>query len=350
MMKITAREVLGTSCFCIAALLAGCGGGSKSSNTDGGGNAPALTLPLTELRTEITTTNFFAVGNNAFAALASVSRLAGPVDNLVSGAPVNAAATRGAASPVLGLLYLAMKNPAPRMAAGVEQTVPCETGGSIKVTGTMANPDRLTQGDAVSLAANACTLASLTVNGNFTLAVKQLNGIPGESSAWSGVMDVVYSQFAVASAAGTVVASGDMELNVSQSSANNQVLAMAGKLLQVRDEPVGAPAVERTVRSYRADSTLSGDNSRISGNYTLGGTSSRHGAYLVGVVTDVPFESTGGGFPAAGAMTITGAQSTATATAGRQGSFPGLGVALRNSSGTVFVSQFLDAGALSSFY
>ena len=350
MIKITPREMLGTSCFCIAALLAGCGGGSKSVATGGGGGAPAPTVPLTELRTEITTSNFFAVGTNAFAALGSLSRLAGPVDNLVSGAPASAAGARGAASPVLGLLYLAMKNPAPRMVAGVEQTVPCETGGSIKVTGTMANPDRLTQGDTVSLSATACTLAGLTVNGNFMLVVKQLNGIPGESSAWSGAMDVAYFQFAVASAAGSVVATGDMELNVSQSSANNQVLAMTGVQLQVRDEPTGAPAVERTIRGYRADSVLSADKSRIGGNYTLSGTSSRHGAYLVGVVTDAPFESTGGGFPRTGSMTIAGAQSTATATADRQGSFPGLEVALKNSSGTAFFSQFVDAGALSSFY
>lgn len=350
MLRTPTCHFLRSASLCLAVLLAGCGGGSGNNGNNGnnnsnsaGGDTPSL--PLADVRTAIDPGNFVAVSANAYVALANTASLPGPLNDVLSGVAVSPAGGPGMARPVLDMFYLASAQAPQATVKGVEQTVACESG-SVTMSGTVANPNSLAQGDTLAIAAHACRLNGAVLDGGMTISVSQLSGAPREDRAWSGTLSVGFSRFSIASSAGSQESNGDMTLEIRQSAPSAQTLILTGKSLAMTLRTAGKPDLARTLLNYRIDNAWSGTSMTYSGNYTLSGVSATHGAYLVGVSTDTAFVSEIGGYPRSGAMSISGADSSARLTA--EGEL--VRIAAINGSGTVQSATSFNWAGLSAMY
>ncbi|WP_194714276.1 hypothetical protein [Noviherbaspirillum soli] len=351
MIKNLYRDLFRTACLGFAALLCGCGG-SSSGNADSA-NAGKDPVPLTPLRSPITATNFAYLVASSYRALESLAEVAEGIGVATAdfpgalelpGMPGSDADVGNAAVPLPGL---AMKLAGFQLAAGVAQKFDCEFGGSITLSGAMANQNRLTQGDEVRVVTENCRrpdgssdVAGDLINGNMSLSVKQMSGIPGPDSVWSGVIAVRYDNLVTVSDTGTESLNGDTEVSISQSASDSQVLAATGKELRLKQQAPGRAAQELVLRDYRADIRKSGDDLSFGGNFAFSTIKLDEGTLLVGVSTGKPFTVNiedaipvtppdgappADGirqvdvYPSSGQMTITGADSNATLEAEKSG-------------------------------
>lgn len=354
MRKKLYRDLFRTSCLGLAALLCGCGGGSGGGNSDSddAGKEP-VPVALTELRSPVTAANFTYLAASSYRALESLAEVAEGVGVAAAdfpgalelpGMPGGDAAVASAAVPLFGL---PVKTPGFQLVPGAAQKFDCEFGGSITLSGTMANPDRLTQGDEISVVTENCRrpegsadVAGDLVNGSMSLSVKALSGTPGPDAVWSGVIAVRYDNLVAVSDAGTEGLSGDVEVSINQSAGDNQVLAATGKELRLTQQAPGKAAQSHVLRDYRADIGKSGDNLSFGGNFSFSTVKPDEGTLLVGVATGKPFTVNiedaipvtppegappADGireievYPSSGQITVTGAASNATLEAEKSG-------------------------------
>lgn len=360
MIKKWYRNLFRIFCLGLAAFLVACGGSSNGGNADSNnnsnadsGNAGKDPVPLTPLLSPITTANFDYLSASAYLGLESLAEMAEGVGVAAAdfpGAlelPGLLGSDMGAGSAAVPLLGLAMKTAGFQLVAGVPQRFDCEFGGSITLSGAMANQNRLTQGDEVRVVMENCRrpdgpadVAGDLINGNMSLSVKELNGTPGPDSVWSGIIVVRYDNLGSVSDTGTESLNGDAQVNISQSARENQVLAATGKELRLTQQAPGKAAQELVLRDYRADIRKSGDNLSFGGNFTFSTIKPGEGTLLVGVSTGKPFTVNiedaipvtppdgappGDGirqvdvYPSSGQMTLTGAASNATLEAEKSG-------------------------------
>lgn len=345
MIKNTHRNLFRSACLCLAALLAGCGGSGNGGNADDGGAAKD-TVPLAQLRSPLTTTNFNYVSASSYVALEGLADLAEGIGVAAAdfpnalGLPVKPGNDVDYGKAAGSLPGSAMKTASFQLVAGVAQKFDCEFGGSITLSGTMANQNRLTQGDEVKVTIDNCRrpddsmdAAGDLINGTTSLSVTQMNGMPGLDSVWSGIIAVRYDNLVTVSDSGTETLNGDMQVAISQSASENQVLAATGKQLRLAQQAPGKAVLERVLRDYRADIRKSGDDLSFGGNFNLSTTKPNEGELLVGVSTSKPFTVNiedavpitpvdgappGDGirevevYPSSGQLTITGAASNVT--------------------------------------
>lgn len=304
MIKKWYRSLFRIFCLGLAAFLVACGGssnGGNNSNADSG-DAGKDPVPLTPLLSPITTANFDYLSASAYLGLESLAEMAEGVGVAAAdfpGAlelPGLLGSDMGAGSAAVPLLGLAMKTAGFQLVAGVPQKFDCEFGGSITLSGAMANQNRLTQGDEVRVVMENCRrpdgpadVAGDLINGNMSLSVKELNGTPGPDSVWSGIIVVRYDNLGSVSDTGTESLNGDAQVNISQSARENQVLAATGKELRLTQQAPGKAAQELILRDYRADIHKSGDNLSFGGNFTFSTIKPDEGTLLVGVATGKPF-------------------------------------------------------------
>jgi len=340
------RDLIRNSCLCLAALLSGCGGSSNSSNNADGGGTGKDPVPLAQILSPVTASNFTYLSASSYRALESLAEIAEGVGIAVAdfpdalALPAKPGSDAGAGIPAAPLLDLAMKTAGFQLVAGVAQKFDCEFGGSITLSGTMANQNRLTQGDEVKVVTENCRrpdgsadVAGDLVNGNMSLSVKEMNGMPGLDSLWSGTIAVRYDSLVTVSDSGTESLNGDVEVKISQSARDEQVLAAKGKELRLTQQAPGKAAQELVLRDYQADVRKSGDNLAFGGNFSFSTAKPNEGGLLVGVATGKPFTLNiedaipitppDGAppedgirqidvYPSSGQMTITGAASNAT--------------------------------------
>ena len=334
MIKNLYRNPFRNACLCLAALLCGCGGSSNSGSADNDGDSAGKDpLPLTPLRSPVTSTNFTYLSASSYLALASLAEVAEGVGVAAADFP--------------GALALPLKTAGFQLVAGVVQKFDCEFGGSITFSGVMANQNRLTQGDDVTVVAENCRrpdgstdAAGDLVNGVMRLSVKEMNGVPSPDSVWSGTIAVRYDNLVTVSDEGTESLNGDAEIKVSQSANENQALAATGKALRLTQQAPGKAALALVLQDYRADIRKSGDDLAFGGSFAFSSTKPGEGELLVGVATGKPFTVNiedalpitppDGAppedgirevdvYPSSGEMTIMGAASSATLAAEKSG-------------------------------
>lgn len=350
MMKDLYRNPFRSACLCLAALLCGCGGSGNGGNADSD-NAGKDPVPLTPLRSPITSANFTYLSASSYLALESLAEVAEGVGVAAAdfpGAlalPLHPGSEAGNAA--VALPGLDMKTAGFQLVPGVAQKVDCEFGGSITLSGAMASQDRLSQGDEVRVVTDNCrrpgasaTVAGDLINGAMSLSVKEMNGVPGANSVWSGTIAVRYDNLVTVSDKGTESLNGDAEIKVSQSASDNQVLAATGKALRLMQQAPGRAAQERVLRDYQADIRKSGDDLSFGGSFAFSTIRPEEGTLLVGVSTGKPFTVNiedaipmtppDGAppedgirqvdvYPSSGQMTITGAASNTTLEAEKSG-------------------------------
>ena len=352
MIKNLYRDLFRIGCLGLAALLCGCGGGGSGGNADGG-NAGKDPVPLAPLRSPVTSANFAYLGASSYRALETLAEVAEGVGVAAAdfpgaltlpGMPGSDAGVGHAAVPLPGLL---MSTAGFQLVTGVAQKFDCEFGGSITLSGAMASQNRLTKGDEISIVTENCRrpdgsaeLAGDLINGNMRLSVKEMSGVPGPDSVWSGIIAVHYDNLVTVSGAGTESLNGDAEVAISQSAIDNQVLAATGKELRLTQQAPGKAAQELVLRDYRADIRKSGDDLSFGGNFTFSTIKPDEGTLLVGVATGKPFTFNiedaipvtppdgappADGirqvdvYPSSGQITVTGAASNATLEAEKSG-------------------------------
>lgn len=332
MIKNLYRNPFRHACLCLAVLLSGCGGSGNNGNADSG-NVDKEPFPLTPLRSPITSTNFTYLSASSYLALETLAEI-------VEGVGVAAADFPDA-------LSLPLSKPGFQLLPGVAQKFDCEFGGSIALSGAMANQNRLTQGDEVTVVTDNCRrpegstdAAGDLVNGVMRLSVKEMSGTPSPDSVWSGTIAVRYDNLVTVSDEGTESLNGDAEIKVSQSASENQVLAATGKELRLTQQAPGKTAMGLVLRDYRADIRKSGDDLSFCGTFNFSTNKPGEGELLVGVSTGKPFTVNiedavpvtppDGAppedgirqvdvYPSSGQMNITGAASSATLEAAKSG-------------------------------
>lgn len=351
MMENTWRNLFRILCLGLATVLAGCGGGGSSGNADGGDAGKQEVVPLAQIRSPITGKNFTYVSASSYIALESIAEVAegiGVTAAAFPGAlelPGQSGGDRDPGSAAVPSLGAVMNTAGFQLVAGVPQKFNCALGGSITFSGVMANQNRLTKGDEVNIIAENCRrpddptdVDGDLINGAISLSVREMNGTPGPDSVWSGTIAVRYDKLVTVSDTGTESLNGDMDVNVSQSATENQVLAATGKELRLSQQATGKSALELVLRDYRIDARKSGDDLSFGGNFDLSATTPGAGTFLVGVSTGKPFTVNlddampiapadgappGDGivqvdvYPSSGQMTMTGAASNATLEAER---------------------------------
>lgn len=306
---------------------------------------------MAQIRSPITGKNFTYVSASSYIALESIAEVAegiGVTAAAFPGAlelPGQSGGDRDPGSAAVPSLGAVMNTAGFQLVAGVPQKFNCALGGSITFSGVMANQNRLTKGDEVNIIAENCRrpddptdVDGDLINGAISLSVREMNGTPGPDSVWSGTIAVRYDKLVTVSDTGTESLNGDMDVNVSQSATENQVLAATGKELRLSQQATGKSALELVLRDYRIDARKSGDDLSFGGNFDLSATTPGAGTFLVGVSTGKPFTVNlddampiapadgappGDGivqvdvYPSSGQMTMTGAASNATLEAER---------------------------------
>lgn len=338
MMKNTARDARLALCLCVALLLAACGGsGSHADSTPAddkpadGGNAGAQVVPLAPLRSMLSASDLDDAAAASYAALENLAEIAEGIGVAAADFP------DALALPVA---------PDFQLLAGVPQKFDCERGGSITFSGAMANRNQLSKGDEVSVSIDNCQRADderTRIHGGMRLSVREMNGVPGAASVWSGAIAVRYDNLVTTSDEGMESLDGDIEVNVSQSAADHQALAAVGKALRINRQAAGKAALELALNDYRADIRKAGDDLAFGGDFSLRVARPDAAALLVGVATIQPFAirfedampvtpadgaPPGAGiarvdvFPSSGQLAIAGAASSATLAAEKSGDQP----------------------------
>lgn len=256
--------------FAAGLLLAGCGGGGGGEATSG---STPQAVPITESSAPSVAAHALAVvqntsstdgtgfllgvegpstaGPNRFMAMARIASLA-------------AAAPKGVASAPTG--------------AAINETVACDLGGSLNVSGNWSSAVGLLAGDNLSLSANNCRTSVdgfvPTMNGRLTLQV-----VSGSLAAYPFhvVMTMAATDFSVQSEALAVVSTGDVRLDWTGSSATVHTLVATGAALTSRTTTAPGTRTD-TLKDYSQSITVSGSTVSASLSATVQSDSARLGS------------------------------------------------------------------------
>jgi hypothetical protein len=266
--------------------------------------------------TVITASQATPAAGNAFTAAESLNDSAQASSTFVTGVVVSADSP-ALAGAVIDLFTLAQQSRVAGTLTGVSvnQTQSCPGGGSISVSGNVANPNTVSSGDNVTIAATNCSISGLTIGGGFNIALNSLTGTVSSTTPWSTRMAITFNGFNVISGTDTALANGDMTLAFSQTDSTHRSFGLSGTALQLALSRSGTQLSSRTLQGYTASATLAGSTITQSVNYTLAGSSTALGQFNVSVKTLTPFVRTAGAFPASGSLIVSGAASSVTLTA-----------------------------------
>lgn len=221
-------------------LLTACGGGGGggadgSSAGAAGGSGSSGSGPANVPFIAISTANQNAVAADALANLTNGSgALTGTI--LLTGVQVD----RTSAAPRIPLLaevirrfaVRAAAQPAQATGAAVNQSRACSQGGSLAITGSVADANQFTSGDTLTLTATHCpetvNNAPATLNGSMRMNV--LGGLIG-GNTFQVTIQVTFTGFAVQSDGATVTTDGDMQLVWNYTNASYQFMEASGTRL-----------------------------------------------------------------------------------------------------------------------
>lgn len=285
-------------------LLAACGGGGGSNESA----TPAVSTAA------INSANSQDVGARAYSVSASLNSQVGNSSSLVGGVSVSTA-SGGLIDLSLQQLYFALNAvPAtPALVAGVatNRTVACPRGGSAALAINLANTAHLSAGDSIAITASNCQMDAAKLNGGFTVIFESISGTPGATSVWNATLGMAFNGFTAVTGADTVSATGDMNMKLTQASAQDVSISATGNSLTIGGNTNGTSA-EATLKNYSYAGAVKSRVTTFSANYSLSGSLPKLGTVAYTVKTSTEFKKlAGAAFPSQGVMTVTAADKTA---------------------------------------
>lgn len=290
-----------------AALLSACGGGGS----DGGSGAAAAPAAV-----QITQANAKPVGAHAADSVQNTGAAQGST-GLVTGVQVQGGGGSGDASTLLlaeAARSLAARGNGLAMASGVavNESATCTGGGSIGLSGSVANSVQMGAGDNLTVTASQCREVvngqSTTISGSMTMTVASgamtTNGTP-----FHVVLTIVARQLSVTTGGVTTSSDGDLTLDWTFTSQTVQTLLASGTAL-ANSTITGGVSRSTTWRNYRQSISLSGNEVTSSLSAGVESDSAKlgtgGGSYAVSTPTHLRW-STLTGLPASGVILVTGA-------------------------------------------
>ncbi len=267
-----------------AVFLTGCGGssGESSSSTPppvGGGDEPVI----------ITTPNAPMIAGSIFDSL------------LGQGSGRTASGNDGS-----GAVFAELQQTAQTVANGIPiqpVTSDCPGGGTITMSGEVADPQTLSQGDSFTLVFDMCNQGDgATINGSFTMTVFSLQG-DLTTEQFVLVMDMVISDFQVMEGGEMASGNGDIRLRLDTTAPPVTVVTSSGSSVTLSGGGVTQTMTNFSVRVAKDE-----------GVFPVAGTLETSGAITstafegeVTFSTPVPFQAMGDEYPFTGELLITGA-------------------------------------------
>lgn len=299
-------------------LLTACGGGGGggadgSSAGAAGGSGSSGSGPANVPFIAISTANQNAVAADALANLTNGSgALTGTI--LLTGVQVD----RTSAAPRIPLLaevirrfaVRAAAQPAQATGAAVNQSRACSQGGSLAITGSVADANQFTSGDTLKLTATNCQEpvdnATATLNGSMRMSV--LGGLIG-GNTFQASIQVTFTGFTVQSSGSTVTTNGDMQLDWDYTSASYQIMEARGTRLST-SVVSGGVTRSQTWSDYDQQIHLSGGDTGYQLVATIFTLNPAFGPDPMGyqLIGGVDYDSTSSAFTA-GIITVDGANS-----------------------------------------
>jgi hypothetical protein len=299
---VTKRMSAWTAAAAASVLVAGCGGGGSDAPASGG------PTPVAAPRVTITSANASSVTAEAIAAAGAGDvgpTLAGLLGVEVSGqarppAPMAAlvSATRRA---------LAWQPPLATVGVTISQTAPCSGGGTLAVSGTVADANRDTAGDRLSVTFSACVEAGERLDGTFALTIAAVN-----ATETSYRLELAATNFGITSGGVGERLNGTLQIALDDTSPTQSLIGVSSASFSV-DQLVGNTVrASRTLSDfdYRlALTTATGATSETftftaSGNF--GAIGSSPVSFLSATVTPVVTTSASALRPSSGSMRVTG--------------------------------------------
>ena len=220
--RLTATAIVG------GLLVSACGGGGGSGGTGGAQVGAAVQL--------------VAVNESSAKPLA-----ANALDNVLkasatraTGLPIGVGALQAmAAAGRLGASVLTT-SPLPQ-GVDIQQSIACPAGGSITVTGSVANTAAISAGDTLTVTHNNCRTnqAGVLLTFNGEVAIKIVSGVVTDSLPFHVVMDTTATNLSVQGGSSLVVSNGDARIDWNVTSATSQSLLATGSALNTRETVAG---------------------------------------------------------------------------------------------------------------
>jgi hypothetical protein len=227
-------------------LLAACGGGGS-----GGGTATAPSGPQAAVITE---SNAKPVSANALQGVRNTSSTEG-----ATGVPIGVQVASGSRSPATFAAIAAAARLAIDSAAGarlptavsVSETDACPLGGTLSISGNVANPTAgLGAGDTFGITLANCQTTengvATVMNGQMSMTIVSgtIAGVP-----FHVVIAVTTTNLSVQAAGATIVSNGDVRLDWTASSATSETLVATGTSMTSRETVTGVTRTN-TLRNY----------------------------------------------------------------------------------------------------
>lgn len=307
-MKYLAPSIL------VSLLLTACGGGGGG----GGGDAPTAPAPVA---VAITDASAKVVGASALEAVqgggTSTQGALGAVGAL--GVQVEDASSTYSAPTVLWVVRAARSLSAGTASSGsvvtgasFDETRACPQGGTIRVQVTVADPNVLSAGDALSLIASNCTVSESgvtnTLNGSLEL---RFNSVNETASSLQANITFTANALSVAGGGTTITLSGAQTLDLNETTTST-TLAVSGTAVTTQIATSSGTHVT-TWRNFSQNYTLSGDTMTASVSGTLESSSTKLGAnggsFVVSTPTPLSW-SASTGVPTSGVMKVVGASNS----------------------------------------
>jgi hypothetical protein len=180
------------------------------------------------------------------------------------------------------------------------ETVPCDFGGTVTMTGDIANPLTLSAGDRITLAYAACDDGESVTDGTFAMTITAFSG-DFVSGMFALGIAVDVTAFQVATAAETVTADGDISVTLNALSSPTLAVTLASTSLAV-----GSNGASHELSGFAAAQNVN----QATGEYTFDAGGTIASSVFDGAVnfdTTEAFAGVGVEYPASGEMLVTGA-------------------------------------------
>ena len=281
----------------VSVTLVACGGGG-----DGGDDTPLN--PGAGTATALTSANYVAVAQEALSASAFLL----DAGSFVLGAQVTdpGVLVRFGQAQLLKLPGRTASGPVAAVGATQTYTEPCNGGGSLTVVENDANGNQeVDPGDSLTLTANNCAFEGQVLNGQLSVTLSAVTGLPGETASWSVAGVLRFRNLTAQSGADRMVANGDMSLNASASGGYDESIALSTANFAVAST-FGGVQSNQTLTNYDTSLQVRNATWTTAARGTL--TSSALNSGSVAIETPTPFARPANqSYPAIGQAVMSGA-------------------------------------------
>jgi hypothetical protein len=180
------------------------------------------------------------------------------------------------------------------------ETAPCTDGGSVTISGDIANTSTLTAGDTLVFVFDECVETDGTVDGRFQMTVTSFSG-DLVSDVFSFGVTVELTAFAVTVDGETATAAGDVSMTIAATATPALTTTITSTSLSLAEN-----GASYTLNGYSLSQTIDG----ATGQYSLMASGTLSSSVFAGTVsfeTIATLVGTGTAFAFAGEMRITGA-------------------------------------------